>query len=115
MIYVAGPYTSEDWDVLVKRYRAHEMYTASLIRMKLVAYSPIVHGHEMAINYKLPKIYEFWQNHCLGMLSKADIMHVLKLEGWEESQGTKDEIAFANEHKIPVYYINDVFTGSLDL
>lgn len=115
MIYIAGPYSSDDWDVLVKRYRKHEMYTASLIRMQLVAYSPIVHGHEMAINYNLPKNYEFWQNHCLGMLAKADAVHVMMMDGWKESRGTQDEIRLANEMKIPVHYINDVFEGSLDI
>jgi len=115
MIYVAGPYTHKERVISNKRFRAMEMYTASLVRMRLIAYSPIVHCHEMAVTYNLPKDYEFWQNHCLGMLEKADALHVMKLDGWEESVGTQDEIRYAIEHKIPITYINDVFSGSFDV
>lgn len=106
MIYVSGPYTSDDIDVQVERYRAHKRYTASLIRMQLVAFSPIVHCHELAIDYELPKGYEFWRVQCLGMLAKAEMMHVMKLEGWEDSVGTQDEIDFAMSNNISLIYTN---------
>jgi len=43
-----------------------------------------------------------WLNGDLEMVGRCDA--VIVCPGWEESHGTKGEIAFAESHNIPVYY-----------
>jgi nucleoside 2-deoxyribosyltransferase len=43
-----------------------------------------------------------WLNGDLEILSRCDVLVVIP--GWEYSDGTKDEIRFANNHGIPVYF-----------
>ena len=87
------------------RFKAAEEYTVRLMKQGEVVYSPIVHSHQMALNHDLPKGYEFWKEQCQAMVYKADALHVMMLDGWQQSVGVNDEISLARELKIPVLYI----------
>ena len=112
-IYVACPYTeSSDGKSKAKsrdmigRYEAVEKYTASLLKSREAAYSPIVHCHALAIKHDLPKDAEFWMWYNDSMLLQADELFVLGLDGWKDSVGVTHEIQLALENDIPVTYIN---------
>ncbi|WP_341232391.1 DUF1937 family protein [uncultured Methylophaga sp.] len=104
MIYIASPYSHKDPAVMQHRYEKVKEYTAYLMRIGAAAYSPIVHGHDIARSHELPTDWEFWKAHCLAMLRKADQMQVLKLPGWQESKGVQAEIEFCRLCGINIYY-----------
>lgn len=51
--------------------------------------------------YRLPGTFDFWRPFCLSLLARCDKLVVVKLDGWEESRGIKEEIAEAIRLKIP--------------
>lgn len=105
MIFVSLPYSHPDPDVVTSRYALACLYSAKLLRLGHVVQSPIVTGHAIIQVTNLPGDFNFWKNYCLTVLSACEEMHVLKLDGWENSTGILAELMFAKERGIPVEYI----------
>lgn len=106
MIYLASPYSSPHASVMERRFRQAAAATAALINRGKIIYSPILHFHPLAEMHELPKDFEFWKEVNLAMLTKADELCVLTLDGWRESRGVQAEIAFAKERIMPIDYIS---------
>jgi len=104
MIYIASPYSHPDKAVMQTRYEQVKSVAAEMMREGLPIYSPIVHGHDIAVSHDLPTDWEFWKKQCLAMLRKADSMTVITLPGWIESKGVLCEIEFCNNCGIPINY-----------
>ena len=105
VIYVASPYTGTTQERQL-RFEAVQHYTAHLIRSGKVAFSPIVHSHDLSIVHNLPGTFDFWQNYCLDLLTICDEMHLLTLPEWEKSVGVLAEVQHAIEMEIDLTYIN---------
>lgn len=105
MIYIASPYSHADQSVIDARYDAVLAYTARLLNENECAYSPVVHCHDMANKFEMPKTFDFWQHYNRAMIDRADVLHVLCLEGWEQSKGVTGEIEYAKRRGIPVQHI----------
>ncbi len=99
MIYLASPYTHADPDVMQDRFEAVRQVAAGYLLAGRAVYSPIVHGHVIAAAHDLPVSFDFWMQHCLAMLSRAQKLHVLQLDGWRESRGVAAEIAWWRKHR----------------
>lgn len=112
VICVASPYSGTP-DEMKGRFVSVERYVATMIKSGNVAFSPIVHCHEMAFRHDMPTDFEFWQYYCLGMLSAMDEMRVLMLPGWGQSKGVSGEIAAALDWGIPVRYIDSETYGEM--
>jgi hypothetical protein len=98
MIYLASPYTAN----VQVNFESTEQFVAAALQNGHMIYSPIVHNHALALKYKLPKDYEFWQKHNRAMLAKASQLWVLTLDGYKTSRGVQAEIVFAKQCEIPV-------------
>lgn len=107
LIYVGSPYNHKDPMVRQHRYEQVRAYVAKLGRDGLVAYSPIIHWHPMAVHHELPKGFDFWEKADLTILSKSTSMRVLQLKGWKESVGLQAEIDFAHRIELPITYIKE--------
>lgn len=94
MIYVASPYSHPDSAVRQQRYEAVVAFMATLVPSRL-AFSPIMHTHDMTVRHNIAGDFATWQRYCLGMIDKADAFWVLPLEGWRESKGVAAEIDYA--------------------
>jgi len=105
VIYVANPYTGTSFE-RNQRFLAVEKYTAHLIREGKTAVSPIVHCHVLAFRHGLPHDFAFWQHYCLNLLFVCDEMHVLCLDGWEDSVGVLGETTEAEDLNISITYID---------
>lgn len=103
-IYIASPYTDQNPDVCAERFRMVSEFTADMINIGYVVYSPIAHSHPLAIKYDLPEDSESWRHQNYGMLAKASELWVLKLQGFDTSKGVTDEVKFAEMCNIPVLY-----------
>jgi hypothetical protein len=107
MIYLASPYTHPDPLIVEKRYEQTLHATAILMRADIMVYSPIVHCHEVAKQHQLPTDYKFWlvYNHHFILLSEA--VYILCIDGWRESLGVRNEIAFASANRIKIVCVDE--------
>lgn len=116
MIYIASPYTHPDPSIVLSRYDETQHYCAKLFQQEHWAFSPVVHCHALAVEFKLPTDAEYWKEYNLHMLTRADELHVLQLAGWRASQGVFNEVFFwkAIKHEATIKAIqptsrNDLF------
>jgi len=98
MYYLASPYTHPNPIVVASRYAEAMVMTYKLMKEEIPVFSPIVHCHEMAQRFAMPKDYAYWKGYNRAMLARADELLILTLDGWEESKGVQDELAFATKH-----------------
>lgn len=103
--YVASPYSHPIDDIRIENYKIVSNFVANLVKNGNVVFSPITYGHHLVEFRTMPTDFEFWENFCLTFLSKCDEMIVLKIPGWEDSIGIKNEIRYCEVHDIPIYYI----------
>lgn len=102
-IYLASPYTDPDTGIMEARFKAAMEATADLLAESQWVYSPIVHCHELAKQYKLPRDFSFWRAYNFAMLAKASQLLVFQLPGWELSKGVAAEIDLARQLSIPTF------------
>jgi hypothetical protein len=112
MIYLASPYTHPDPAVREDRYRAAFDYVTRCTRIGIKKiFSPIVYTHHLAKIGDFPVGFEFWRSFDFEMLTICNELWVLKLPGWENSKGIKEEIEYARSIGIPVLYIDPIVYG----
>lgn len=104
MNYLASPYTGTKRE-MTQRYKWALRVTASLIAEKIWTYSPIVHCHEMAVKYNLPRDIEFWREYDRDSVHTCRELYVLQLPGWGTSAGVRYEITLADEQNKPIRYL----------
>lgn len=104
-IYIASPYTHKDPWIREERYLRASRVLTQYLRDKRWAYSPIVHCHELAKVDALPHDAEFWREYDFAMLATAAELHVLRIEGWEDSLGVRAEIDEATRLGKRIWFI----------
>ena len=114
MIYLASPYSHPNAIVRERRFRAACRVAARLIRAGLVVFSPVAHGHAIAL-CGLPTEWEFWERHDRRFLEICDEVVVLTLDGWRESTGVRAEIQIAEQLGKPVRYLEPSGTRATTL
>jgi hypothetical protein len=105
-IYLGSPYSYHHPIVVMDRFNRTERLVAQLLKRNYHIYSPIVHCHELAHKYDLPKDAMFWQSYNYAMLAKASQLWVYRLPGWEESTGLTAERLLANKLSIPTQFVD---------
>ena len=105
-IYLASPYTSPDPIVRNSRVELASIIAARLMEQGYVVFSPITHGHRVAdhLHHRNAHSHEFWMAQCLPMLEASDCMMILPIDGWRESRGIAEELAFARSNDIPIFF-----------
>lgn len=94
--YLAGPYS----DNIPVRYMEHMTAAAILMKSGVVVYSPIVHCHEVAKRFVMPTDADFWESYNATMMRHSIGVILLKLSGWENSNGVKKELNFCFDHDL---------------
>ena len=105
MIYLASPYSHPDPVVREQRYVEACRATAILMRHKLVVFSPIVYSAHLAENWGVGNLHETWYPIDDWVLSRADWMLVLQLDGWIESVGIRHEVEVARQQGVPIDWV----------
>lgn len=105
MIYLASPYTGTK-EEMQQRYEAVLRVTATFIANKCWVYSPIVHCHEMAVRYNLPRDFQFWREYDTDTINAVEEVYVLQLPGWKESHGMRYEMGLAKMCHKPLRYVS---------
>jgi hypothetical protein len=105
-LYLGSPYSSRDQAKQHFRFRSAGHAVTYLLQQGIHVYSPIVHCHQLAIDYDLPKDFEYWREYNEAMLEPASMLMILKLDGWKESMGLDGEIRFATRKSIPIEFMD---------
>jgi nucleoside 2-deoxyribosyltransferase len=111
-IYLASPYSSPNASIRHQRWIDACRATAHLMRQGLFVFSPIAHSHSVEIHgFSEPQSGKFWMAQDLPWLERSDELCVLLLTGFLESTGVKQEIAFAGERGMPIWYLDPAECG----
>lgn len=107
-VYLGAPYSHPKAAVREFRFHQANVAAAKLMAQGRVVFSPISHSHPIAayLDDALLLDHEFWMRQDLGILEKAERLIVLRVEGWERSRGVTAEIAHAEQHGIPIEYMD---------
>jgi hypothetical protein len=103
-VYVAGAISSSNTEQSLKNIRKGIVMGAKLLKMGYSPYVPHLDYQFNLVQDESIDVKAYYQ-HDLEWLTVCDCM--LVLEGWENSKGVKNEIRFAWNNKIPVYYSLD--------
>lgn len=97
LIYVAGYYSA---------HPAHGTMNAvhHAERLLEAGWTPLVPHMSLLWDTMVPHTAEFWYEYDLALLARCDAMFVCPDIQTAESTGVVNEIRFATEHDIPVFY-----------
>ncbi len=95
MIYLAQPFKHKKLEVEEARFNLAVACAAELIQRGYFVYSPIVNSYPQNKTFVESQDFSFWRPFDFHMLSKADQLWIMKIEGWRESVGLAAEIDFA--------------------
>jgi len=99
--YMATPYSkfSKGRD---EAHRLACLAAAECLRLGILVFSPIAHGHAIAQYGNFETDYETWKQHSEAMMRAADGLIVIRMEGWKESDGVTEEIKWFKESGKPI-------------
>lgn len=101
-VYLAGPYRSPDIIGILNNIRSGLKTAAILISQDYTVFCPWTDFLYVLAGFGPGVDVQQLQDNSMAWLEVSDIVFVL--HGWENSEGTKEEIKRANELGIPVVY-----------
>ena len=104
MIYLAAPYSHPDWYVVCERMTKFYEKQVELINSGHLVVSPLDKVY-MSTAYNTNTTWEFWQRYSQELLTRCEIVYILMIDGWKESQGVQAEIELATKLNKPIVYI----------
>ncbi len=115
--YLAAPYSSstkEQTNELIKQFC---IVDGKLSANEIIAVSPL-HKHLLFMHdVDLPSDWSYWKKYCVSLLHRCDYMIVIKLPGWDISEGVTAEILIAKSLNTKIVYIdpNEDFVNVIKL
>ncbi len=108
MIYLATPYSKyhrgQD-----EAFIAAAQIAAHLIEQGEQVFSPIVHGHPLAIYGGLAQFdAALWERINKPYLEWCDELYVATMPGWQESTGVAHEIKYFADNGLPIANVDPV-------
>lgn len=103
--YLAAPYSAKDKAVTRRRIAIFAKCDAALMARGIKTASPLL--KDMILQHaNLPGDWAYWGEYSEMMLGRLDVVIVLMIDGWKESEGVRAEIDLAIERGIPVVFVN---------
>lgn len=101
LTYLATPYSSYATDPWKKRIEQHSRFmeaqkiTADLMNRGFAVFCPIVHCHQLAVDFNLPGDAAYWEEYNKHFMDAASLFVVADtMEGWFSSKGVQAEIDY---------------------
>jgi hypothetical protein len=108
MIYLASPY-SKFTEGQTTAFLDAAMLTGKLIKRGFDVFSPIVHGHPLAIYGGVPQFdAALWERVNRPYLEWCDELYVATMPGWQESAGVAHEIKYFADNGLPIANVDPV-------
>lgn len=112
LIYLATPYSKYPGGLDIAHHDACRV-AGKLIEQGVRVYSPIAHGHPIAMKCGLdPLDLKLWLPFDAAIMSKSDALLVAMMPTWEVSKGIFHETHFFTEANKPVLYLD---VGNMEL
>jgi len=105
LVYLAAPYSHIDPHVRETRFLQINEAASHFMRWGFHVFSPISHGHPIALAGGLPTDWEFWRAYSEEMIGACGVLLVLQLPGWDSSTGVAAEVGIAEHMRLPVVYV----------
>lgn len=105
LIYLACPYTHSDADVRLFRFVEATKAAAALIGQGHIVFSPITMTHPIDVEMAGATNTlgsDFWVKFDETFMERCDVLVLLPLEGWQESNGVQRELAYFEAHGKPL-------------
>ena len=91
--------------------------TAECLRQGIHIFAPVIYVNQIVDEMKLPSTEErrkLVMPYLFDFLKVSKGMILIKVEGWQDSWGVRQELEFCQKHNIPVYMIDpDQIDGDL--
>lgn len=98
VIYIAGAFRGANaWEIHQNVLRAEEI-TAKLIGQGYA----VICSHKMTENMQGLYDDQIYLDACMELIKRCDAIYMLK--GWEDSEGSKEELSLALKEGKEVYY-----------
>ncbi len=102
LCFLSTPYTkTADID---RAFQQAAHIAAKLSKAGLTVFSPIAHSHSLArcagLDHRDPAVFAALNN---KMLKHAEVLIVVLMEGWQDSDGVKEEVAFFERAHKPIF------------
>lgn len=104
IIYLASPCSHPDADVREERFQAVCREAAKIMESGQMVFSPMAHGHPIALYGDLPSDWEYWAKYDRKLIEFCSELWVLMIDGWKESKGVINEIKIAMDLGKRVWY-----------
>lgn len=105
LYYLASPFTHTQKEIMRMRTEIAIDVSIKLVNADYIIFSPIAYNGSW-IDKGVRGDWEFWKEFDLKIISKCEGVIVLTMPGWENSVGVTEEVEFAKEMAIPVYYLS---------
>jgi nucleoside 2-deoxyribosyltransferase len=99
VIYVAGPFRGANHFSIAENIRKAERVALSIWQLGAACICP----HANTAHFQGAAPDHVWLEGDIELLRRSDA--VMLVEGWEQSEGTQAEVAYAREHQIPVFWL----------
>lgn len=104
--YLASPFTHADKEIESKRHHKAVVAVGMLLKIGMLAYSPIVHNVPVSYVAGMGGTWGDWQEYDLAMLNRCDELLVLGIPGWEDSIGVRAEVKQAASVGKPIHLLH---------
>jgi hypothetical protein len=105
--FLSSPYTRYA-DGLEEAYRAACRAAGALLAQGTPVYSPIAHGHAIERESGITLTHDEWMRHCKPFIYGAGGVVVLKLPGWQHSDGVTLERKIAQQRNMVLFSMEPV-------
>lgn len=100
MIYLASPYEGHACSKTCA-YADAMHATRELMTVGVDVFSPVVYFHPLSLGMN-PKPHSFWMDRCLEMLERCDELVCVRMPGWWDSNGIRQEVETAIDEQMPI-------------
>ena len=104
MIYLASPYSHPDDHIRSRRFICAREYVWHHIQLGVDLISPIVYCHQFARDFGAATNAAAWLSFNEDLYQACTEVWVLRLLGWQESNGVQAEIAWAFRDMKPLQF-----------
>src|SRR6056297_2606798 len=93
-------YSDDDKRIRQERFEKVNDAAGKLMQAGFAIISPISQSHPIALQCNLGGKFDYWADIDYNIILRCDMVIVLCIDGWKDSEGVKKEITFAKKHNI---------------
>ena len=101
--YLASPYSHPSLLIRAQRTIDVGRYAGEMMAAGMFVYSPIWATHDACQRHDLPVEHEWWLAFNKAFIDASAGVVVCAIDGWRESRGVAQEIAYARERGLGVW------------